>query len=153
MPTHRERRQLPFTPEQLFNLVADIERYPEFLPWCVGARINSREGNVVVADLIIGFKFVRESFTSRVSLDRPNKIHVTYVDGPLRNLQNHWIFEPAPGGATIDFFVDFEFHSRILRALIGVVFHEAISRMVAAFEVRAHQLYGMPGVPVSQPGR
>ncbi|MSO75702.1 MAG: type II toxin-antitoxin system RatA family toxin [Alphaproteobacteria bacterium] len=149
MPTHHERRQVAFTPEQLFDMVADIERYPEFLPWCVGARIDSRQGDVVVADLMIGFKLVRETFTSRIVLERPDKIHVTYVNGPLRNLRNHWVFEPAPGGAVIDFFVDFEFHSRILRALIGVVFHEAIRRMVGAFEARARVLYGAGGAPLA----
>jgi ribosome-associated toxin RatA of RatAB toxin-antitoxin module len=95
MPTHAEKRELPYRPEQLFDLVADIERYPEFLPWCVGARVRSREGDLVVADLVIGFKVVRERFTSRVKLDRPNlRIDVAYTEGPFRYLNNHWIFEP-----------------------------------------------------------
>src|SRR5688572_30401039 len=138
MPTHAERRHLPYTPEQLFDLVAQVERYPEFLPWCLAVRIRSREGNVFVADLVIGFRMVREKFTSRVVLDRPRRIDVVYTHGPLRYLNNHWIFEPAPdGGCVIDFFVDFEFHSKLLQKLIGALFNEAVRRMVDAFEGRA----------------
>lgn len=141
MPTHAERRFLPYKPEQLFELVADVERYPEFLPWCIGARVRSREGNVLTADLIIGFKMIRERFTSRVELNRPDRVDVAYTHGPLRYLNNHWIFEPAPGGCVIDFYVDFEFRSAILQRLIGALFNEAVRRMVGAFESRAHQLY------------
>ncbi len=97
MPTHAEQRVLPYTPEQLFALVADIERYPEFLPWCIGARIKERQPNLVVADLIIGFKVFRERFTSRVVLDPPRKIDVTYAEGPFRYLNNHWTFEQVAG--------------------------------------------------------
>jgi len=143
MPTHAEKRVLPYTPEQLFDLVAQIERYPEFLPWCVASRIRSREGNVVVADLVIGFKMVRERYTSSVTLDRPRRIDVTYLEGPLKHMNNHWSFTPHPSGGTeIDFFVDFEFHSKVLQALIGALFHEALRRLVGAFEARAKQLYG-----------
>jgi coenzyme Q-binding protein COQ10 len=142
MPTHAEQRVLPYTPEQLFALVADIERYPEFLPWCVGARIRERSPDTIVADLIIGFKMFRERFTSRVKLDAPRRIDVAYTDGPFRYLDNHWIFEKVPGGCRIDFFVDFEFKSRILQKLIEVLFSEAVRRMVTAFETRADQLYG-----------
>lgn len=142
MPTHAERRFLPYKPEQLFELVADVERYPEFLPWCIGSRVRSREGNVLTADLIIGFKMIRERFTSRVELNQPDRrIDVAYTHGPLRYLNNHWIFEPAPGGCVIDFYVDFEFRSAILQRLIGALFNEAVRRMVGAFETRAHQLY------------
>ena len=144
MPTHAEKRELPYRPEQLFDLVADIERYPEFLPWCVGARVRSREAELVVADLVIGFKMVRERFTSRVRLDRPNlRIDVAYTDGPFRYLSNHWVFEPLPSGrCRIDFYVDFEFRSAMLQRLIGVLFNEAVRRMVQAFETRARKLYG-----------
>src|SRR6202008_2314409 len=150
MPTHAEKRELPYRPEQLFDLVADIERYPEFLPWCVGARVRSREEDLVVADLVIGFKMVRERFTSRVKLDRPNlRIDVAYAEGPFRYLNNHWIFQPLPDGSTrIEFFVDFEFRSMMLQKLISVLFNEAVRRMFAAFEARARQLYG-DGVPVA----
>ncbi len=145
MPTHAEQRVLPYRPDQLFALVADIERYPEFLPWCVGARVRERRQNVIVADLLIGFRMVRERFTSRVTLSPPGRIDVAYAEGPFRYLDNHWIFEATPeGGCRIDFFVDFEFRSRMLQKLIGVLFNEAVRRMVAAFEARAKQLYGAP---------
>src|ERR1700726_905130 len=152
MPTHAEERVLPYTPEQLFVLVADIERYPEFLPWCVGARIRERRPDLVVADLIIGFRMFRERFTSRVALDPPRRIDVTYAEGPFRYLNNHWVFEKAPGGCRIDFFVDFEFKSRLLQRVIELLFHEAVRRMVGAFEHRAEQLYGRPAPdPATKP--
>ena len=142
MPTHAETRLLPFTPEQLFDLVADVERYPEFLPWCIAARVRERRDNVIHADLVIGFKVFRERFTSRVTLDRVRRIDVVYTEGPLKYLNNHWIFEPAAGGCRIDFYVDFEFRSRLLQKKIGVVFNEAVRHMVRAFEQRARRLYG-----------
>ena len=144
MPTHAEQRILPYRPDQLFDLVADIERYPEFLPWCVAARVRTRTDQEVVADLVIGFKMIRERFTSRVKLDRPNlRIDVAYTEGPFRYLNNHWVFEALPDGATrLDFFVDFEFRSVMLQKIIGVLFNEAVRRMVAAFEARAKALYG-----------
>ena len=141
MPTHAEERVLPYTPEQLFALVADIERYPDFLPWCVGARIKERRPDLIVADLIIGFRMFRERFTSRVSLDPPGRIDVAYAEGPFRYLNNHWIFTAVPGGCRIAFFVDFEFKSRLLQRLIEVLFSEAVRRMVGAFENRARDLY------------
>jgi coenzyme Q-binding protein COQ10 len=142
VPTHAEKKRLPYTPVELFDVVADIEEYPDFLPWCVGTRIRSREGDVVVADMIIGYKMFRERFTSRVTLARPNRIDVEYSEGPFKYLQNHWIFEPDGSGTCIDFFVDFEFRSRILQAMIGVVFGEAVRIMVNAFEKRAETIYG-----------
>ncbi|MCA8932551.1 MAG: type II toxin-antitoxin system RatA family toxin [Rhodospirillaceae bacterium] len=142
MPTHAERRILPHAPEQLFDLVADIEAYPQFLPWCRAARITNRYENVVVADLIIGFKLVRERFTSHVTLFRPGEIKVEYTRGPLRYLNNHWVFEPHPEGCVVDFYIDFEFRSRTLQKLIGVLFNEAVQRMVRAFETRADEVYG-----------
>ena len=142
MPTHAEQRVLPYTPEQLFALVADVERYPEFLPWCVGARIRERAPDLIVADLIIGFRVFRERFTSRVALAPPDRIDVAYTDGPFRYLNNHWVFDRVPGGCRLDFFVDFEFKSRILQRVIELLFHEAVRRMVAAFEHRAQALYG-----------
>lgn len=142
MPTHAERRFLPYRPDQLYELVADVERYPEFLPWCIAVRVRSREGNILVADLIIGFKMVREKFTSRVVLTPTSRVDVSYTHGPLRYLNNHWIFEASPGGCTIDFFIDFEFRSQILQKLMGALFNEAVRRMVGAFEARAHALYG-----------
>jgi coenzyme Q-binding protein COQ10 len=146
MPTHAEHRRVPYTPTQLFDLVADVERYPEFLPWCLAARIRERQGNAITADLLIGFRMVRERFTSRVVLDRPRRIDVSYSQGPFRYLNNHWEFIAEPDGSClIDFYVDFEFRSRLLQKIIEVLFHEAVKRMVGAFEARARQLYGAPG--------
>ena len=145
MPTHAEKRLLPYTPEQMFDLVADVERYPEFLPWCQEARIRRRDPERILADMVIGFRLVRERFTSRVELDRPGRIDVTYTEGPLRYLNNRWIFRPVgDGSCEVDFFVDFEFRSMILEKIMGVFFGEAIRRMVGAFEVRAAQLYSTP---------
>jgi len=147
MKVHSERRILPFTPEQIFELVGDVASYPEFLPWCTGARIRERDvtptGEVLLADLMIGFKMVRERFTSRVTLDRSKlRIDVAYINGPFRHLNNHWTFSPtAEGKCQIDFHLEFEFSSIVLQKVIGVLFHEAVRRMVAAFEARAHQLY------------
>jgi len=143
MTTHAERRHLPYSQKQLFDLVADVEHYPEFLPWCVASRIRKRTGDEMIADLVIGFKMVRERFTSRVTLRGPDRIDVTYTEGPFKYLNNHWIFEVAPdGGTVIDFYVDFEFRSKMLQALIGALFSEAVGLMVGAFEKRARQLYG-----------
>ncbi len=143
MHRHAERRTLCHTPDQLFDLVADVGRYPEFLPWCTGVRIKQKTDDLVVADLIIGFKGISERFTSRVSLDRDNYIiEVQYEKGPFKYLQNRWKFESHPEGCVVDFFVEFEFRSRILEKLIGLVFTEAVRKMVSAFETRADALYG-----------
>lgn len=151
MPTHAEKRILRYTPEQLFDMVADVRRYPEFLPWCVGARVISRQEGELIADLTIGFKMFRETFRSSVTLDRPHHVHVRYLTGPFRYLNNHWRFHPHPQGnemwTEVNFFVDFEFKSRMLQAVIGTVFNEAVRLMVRAFERRAMQLYGRPVVP------
>jgi coenzyme Q-binding protein COQ10 len=144
MPTHAERKVVPYTPEQLFDLVADVGKYPLFLPWCVAARIRCQSADGLVADLTIGFGPFRESFTSRVALDRPNRVTVTYEDGPFRYLNNQWSFTPRGRGTEVGFFVDFEFRSRILQAAIGVVFNEAVKRMVRAFLKRARDVYGPP---------
>lgn len=148
MPTHAESKRVAYTPEQLFDLVADVGRYPQFLPWCVGARVRSRSDTELLADLTIGFGPFRESFASRVALDRPRRIRVRYENGPFRYLNNHWSFTSDgtdPPGCRVDFYVDFEFRSRILQAAIGVVFHEAVRRMVNAFVRRAGEVYGPPG--------
>ncbi|HLI12786.1 MAG TPA: type II toxin-antitoxin system RatA family toxin [Alphaproteobacteria bacterium] len=153
MPTHAEKRILPYRADQLFDLVADIERYPEFLPWCRAARIRRREADTIYADLIIGWRMIRESFTSRVVLQRPARIDVSYHEGPFKYLNNHWIFEQQPdGNCLIDFYVDFEFRSKMLQKVIGVLFNEAVRRMVHAFEERARKLYGRaPPAGASQP--
>jgi coenzyme Q-binding protein COQ10 len=144
MPTHAEKCVVPYSREQMFDLVADVERYPDFLPWCVACRIRRRERHgVFVADLVIGFKMIRERFTSRVTLDRPRRIDVRYDEGPFRYLTNHWVFEANPDGTcTIDFYIDFEFRSKTLQKLIGKLFNEAVLRMVNAFLKRADALYG-----------
>jgi coenzyme Q-binding protein COQ10 len=145
MPTHAEKKHLPYTPDQLFDLVLDVEKYPQFLPWCIACRITRREGgDTFYADLVIGYKFFREKFTSRVVTDRAAKtIQVEYLDGPLKNLANRWAFVDQGDGTTlVDFYVDFEFHNPIFQALMGLFFTEAVRRMVAAFETRAGKLYG-----------
>lgn len=149
MPSHSEQRTLPFTPDQLFDLVADIGKYPEFLPWCVGARILDQKDDEIRAELAIGYKAIRERFTSLVTLDRPNRrILVRYVEGPFKYLENQWRFEPLePSGCRLDFHVDFEFRSRLMESLIGRFFGEAVRRMVRAFETRAADLYG----PIPEP--
>lgn len=142
MPTHAAKRKMPYRREQMFELVADVERYPEFLPWCVACRIKHHESpELFTADLMIGFRMFRERFTSRVHLHRPDRIDVSYQDGPFRYLDNHWVFEDLGEQCAIDFFIDFEFKSRTLQKLIGGLFNEAVQRMVSAFETRAATLY------------
>jgi coenzyme Q-binding protein COQ10 len=137
---------MPYTAQQMYDLVADIDSYPEFLPWCAAVRprkvIPQDEKIIVDADLVIAFKVFRERFGSRVTL-KPNQttIDVEYLDGPFKYLNNHWVFTNVDGGCEADFFVDFEFKSKILQVLIGVVFGEAMQRIVRAFEARAQQLY------------
>ncbi|MDG6093697.1 type II toxin-antitoxin system RatA family toxin [Acetobacter sp. AN02] len=153
MPTHAERRVLGYTPEQVFDLVADVQHYPKFLPWCVGTRILSRTDTLLLADLTVGFGPFRETFTSRVTLSRPDQIRVQYEKGPFRYLNNVWKFSPDPGGCLVDFHVDFEFRSRILQAAIGMMFGEAVRVMVSAFIRRAREVYGPPlqsGTPATR---
>lgn len=153
MPTHAEQRLLPYRPEQMFDLVADIERYPEFLPWCKAVRVVKRDGNVIEADMAIGFKVFFERFRSKVTLDRKRlRIDVAYVHGPFKYLNNHWQFiAKEDGQCLVDFYVDFEFHSRLLQRAIAVLFNEALRRLVAAFEARARALY--PENPAAKAGR
>jgi coenzyme Q-binding protein COQ10 len=151
MPTHAEHKLVQYRPDQLFDLVADVDKYPQFLPWCVGARVRSSTETELVADLTIGFGPFRESFTSRVELDRPRQVRVRYENGPFRYLKNQWTFTPDPKGCRVDFFVDFEFRSRLLQAAIGVVFNEAVRLMVNAFLKRAREVHGTPSAAVSPP--
>lgn len=138
---------MPYTAEQMFALIADVEAYPQFLPWCAACRVrkDSRDQSgtgIIDADLVISFKVFRERFGSRVTLDPVHgTIDVSYLDGPFRYLDNHWQFTPDGDGCLVDFFVDFEFKSRTLQAIIGVVFGEAMNRIVRAFEKRAEDLY------------
>ena len=143
MPRFTEQRVLPYSREQLFDLVADIGKYPDFLPWCLAARVTKQDESVVLADLVIGWRLVREKFSSRVTMTRPAELRVDYLDGPMRYMFTNWQFkEAAGGGCQIDFIVDFEFKSRSLQMLMGVFFNEAVRRMVTAFEDRAYRIYG-----------
>lgn len=143
MPGIRETRVLPYSCEQMFALVSDVARYSEFLPWVIATRVRSDSEDEMIADMVVGFKSLRESFTSKVTKQRPNLIEVQYVDGPLRDLDNVWRFEPLEdGGCSVDFCVDFTFKSKVFEALAGQYFDRAFRKMVAAFEARASQLYG-----------
>jgi coenzyme Q-binding protein COQ10 len=151
MPGIRETRRIPYSCEQMFDLVADVGRYHEFLPWVVAVRIKSDSDGEMIADLLVGFKAIREKFTSRVHKHRPRHINVHYIDGPLRDLDNSWNFLPtADGGCEVDFCVDFAFRNPVFEALAGQYFDRAFRRMVEAFEKRAEQLYGSP--PASAAG-
>lgn len=146
MPTHAETRPLPYTAQQMYDLVADVALYPEFLPWCAAARIKSRtsgQGSEVLnADLVISFKVFRERFASQVELfEDAKKIDTTYLDGPFKHMKSNWAFRDTPQGCDVEFFVDFEFKNAILQGLIGVVFDQAMHRIVHAFEKRAAELY------------
>ena len=139
----REKSVSPFSAEQMFDLVADVARYAEFLPWVVATRVKSDSDTEMVADMLVGFNALREKFTSRVVKERPRAINVHYIDGPLRDLDNSWRFTPsADGGCDIDFCVDFTFRNPLFEALAGQYFDRAFRRMVEAFEKRAHDLYG-----------
>ena len=144
MPRHSETRHLPYSPEQLFDLVADVARYDEFLPWVVAVRVRSSSETETVADLVVGFNAFKERFTSRVTKQRPSHICVDYIEGPLKYLKNEWRFEAASqGGTDVHFSVDFAFKSRIFEALAGQMFDRALRRMTGAFETRAAALYGI----------
>jgi coenzyme Q-binding protein COQ10 len=143
MPRHTEQRNLPYTPEQLFDLVADVARYREFLPWVAAVRVRSDSDTEMVADLVVGFRALKETFTSKVVKRRPEEIEIDYIEGPLKYLHNNWKFRPdGKGGTDIDFCVDFAFRSRIFETLAGQMFDRALRRMIGAFEDRAHALYG-----------
>lgn len=143
MPRHTEQRRLPYAPEQLFDLVADVKSYADFLPWVAAVRIRSDSETETVADLVVGFRALKETFTSKVTKRRPHEIHTDYIEGPLKYLHNSWKFAPdGQGGALVDFCVDFAFRNRIFETLAGQMFDRALRRMIGAFEDRAHALYG-----------
>ena len=143
MPRHAETRRLPYTPEQMFDLVADVGRYGEFLPWVSAVRVRSNSETEMVAELMVGFKGLRETFTSRVGKQRPGHIRVDYLEGPLKHLHNDWKFRPdGEGGVLVDFEVDFSFKNRVFEMLAGQVFDRALRMMIGAFEQRAAVLYG-----------
>ncbi|WP_298016445.1 type II toxin-antitoxin system RatA family toxin [uncultured Parasphingopyxis sp.] len=142
MPRHSETRKLPYTAEQMFGLVADVGRYPEFLPWVVATRIRSDSETEMLADMIVGFKSLRETFTSKVQKARPERIAVDYIDGPLKFLHNEWVFTPTETGCELGFTVDFAFKNRVFESLAGQFFDKALRKMTSAFEARANELYG-----------
>ncbi len=145
MPRHTETRELPYTPGQMYDLVADVARYPEFLPWTAAARIRSREGEhpeILLADLVVSFKVFRESFGSKVTLwPEEHRIETEYLDGPFRHLQSEWRFEPMEKGCRVHFWIDYEFRNALIGRVVGSVFNQAMQRIVHAFETRARKLY------------
>jgi coenzyme Q-binding protein COQ10 len=143
MPKHNETRSLPYTREQMFDLVANVAVYPEFLPWVSAIRVRSDSDTEMVADMIVGFKGIKESFTSRVEKHRPDAVRVDYLDGPLKHLHNQWNFrDDGKGGVLVDFEVEFEFKNRLFEMLAGQMFDKALRKMIGAFEARAATLYG-----------
>lgn len=148
MPKHHETRHLPYSPEQMYDLLADVARYGEFLPWVSAIRVRSNSDTQMVADMIVGFKGLRETFTSKVQKTRPEAIHVDYLEGPLKYLYNDWHFRPdGEGGCLVDFCVDFAFKNRVFEMLAGQVFDRALRKMIGAFETRAAELYGSADSP------
>ncbi len=151
-------RRVPFSAQQMFAVVADVERYPEFLPLCEGLHVRSREArngdNILIATMSVGYRAIRESFTSRVTLKpERNEIAVAYLDGPFTHLDNRWRFRDVPGGSEIDFFIDYAFASRMLALVMGAVFDKAVRRYTHAFEERARVVYGAQAANETMPGR
>lgn len=147
MPSHSETRRLPYTAQQMYDLVADVASYPDFLPWTAAARIrevtDKGDHQVMLADLVISFKVFRERFGSRVVLwPDAMKIDTEYLDGPFKHMISNWAFQDADGGCDVSFAVDFEFKNRLLQGAAGMFFNEAMQRVVRAFEARAKDLYG-----------
>ena len=142
MTKHFEKRKVPYSSLKMFDLVSDIEKYPDFLPWCLASRVISNDKNIVIADLMIGFQVFKEKFRSKVKLDRKNMIiSVTYEDGPFKFLTNKWDFKDNKNYCEIKFYLDFEFKNIFFQSLMERLFSDAVKRMVAAFEKRAAQLY------------
>lgn len=147
MPTHSETRTLPYTALQMYELVADVASYPDFLPWVAAARIRSvtpmGDKEVMEADLVVSFKVFREKFGSEVTMwPDASRIETRYIEGPFRHMISDWTFTDTEGGCEVSFFVDFEFRNRLLQGAAGMFFHEAMQRIVRAFEARAAKLYG-----------
>ncbi|MBN9062265.1 MAG: ubiquinone-binding protein [Rhizobiales bacterium 65-9] len=162
MPSFRTRHAVSHTPEQMFALVADVEKYPEFLPFCTALTLkrsakDSEGRDVLICDMHVGYKSINERFTSRVALDRANlTINVDYIDGPFRFLENKWRFEPDPKGSAIDFYISYEFRSRLLATLAGAVFDRIFRMFTGAFDARADVVYGAGGTlraPTEAPNR
>jgi coenzyme Q-binding protein COQ10 len=158
MPTFSTTRRVPFTPRQMFDLVADVEKYPRFLPLCEQLVVRKREQagdrDVLIADMTVGYKAIRETFTSRVLLD-PESLTVEagsvpeYPSGPFRRIENRWTFEAAPGGCDVGFYISYDFKSLMLQALVGGLFDRVFRRYTQAFEERARSIYGRPPAPAA----
>jgi len=146
MPSIHEVRTLPYSAQQMFDMVADVGRYGEFLPWVVATRVKSDDGREMIADMLVGFKMLREKFTSRVIKDAPGALTVHYMDGPMRDLDNRWLFRDVPEGCELEFSVSFTFRNPLFEKLAGQYFDKAFRKMVAAFEERAAVLYGAPAL-------
>ncbi|MCY4461454.1 MAG: type II toxin-antitoxin system RatA family toxin [Albidovulum sp.] len=149
MPKFEEHKKLPYSAEQVFNLVADVEAYPEFLPWCSGLAVKGRTASggeeLLIAEMTISFKIYRESFLSRVNLSRDRRtIAVEYLDGPFKFMNCRWEFSDLQNGCDVFFSAEFEFRSKVLSSLIGTLFTQAVQRIVRAFEERARFVYGKP---------
>lgn len=146
MTKRAETKILPYKAEDMYRLVCDVERYPEFVPWCAAVRVESREktatGEIIIADLVASFKVFREQFRSKVTCDETAlTVNVDYLKGPFKTLINAWKFEPVPEGVKIDFYVEFEFKSKIIEKVVGLVFDEAMRTVMGAFETRAYELF------------
>ncbi|MEP7350393.1 MAG: type II toxin-antitoxin system RatA family toxin [Sphingorhabdus sp.] len=143
MPHHHERRLLPHSAAQMYDLVADVKSYPAFLPWISAIRVRQDSETEMLADMVVGFKALRETFSSRVMKVPKSSIIVDYLDGPMKHLHNQWLFEDAAGGGSVvDFTVDFSFRNRVFEALAGQFFDTALRKMTDAFVERANDLYG-----------
>lgn len=153
MPTYSEQKHLPYSADQMFDLVMDVERYPEFLPWCLKCKILQETDQFTLANLVIGYGLIREWFTSKVHAEKNQKIEVEYINGPLEYLSNKWEFISQPdGGCLIDFYVDFKFKNPLLEKLMGAFFQEIVKRMVSSFTKRADELYGSSHISNSLSG-
>jgi len=144
MTIHTENRILMFSARQMFDLVLDVDAYPEFLPWCVATRVKSKDDGdtgQMIADMAVGFKMAKERYTSRISFDGPHHIHVTDIGGPFKKLETDWRFSPNADGCAIDFHIDFEFRSALLERVMGGVFTDATHEMMQAFVTRAEGVY------------
>ena len=153
MPRHEEQATLAYSADELFAVVADVKDYPLFVPWCSGARIRSEDQREIVADLVIGFGPFQESFTSRVTLDRPRQVLVRAIEGPLEHLTNTWTFTPVEAKTRVDFIIDFQFKSHLLDHVASGMFHEAATRMMGAFESRVHLVHMMRRHAAPHPSR
>jgi coenzyme Q-binding protein COQ10 len=146
MPVHNERRHLPYTPQQVFDLVADVERYPEFLPWIAATRIMRRDGNTLWVEMVVGASLLRRNFTAEALLERPTRITICSRDALFEHYQQTWLLAPTEDGGTIvEFRTDFELRSRLLQAVMAGFLDDAATTMVSAFKHRARQMYGANG--------